>query len=126
MQIWNADSEGLLDMYADDTLTVEYTHTEKINGIESYKKYLQFTYRTFPDIKIYISEIMPNKKENTATVFWYYKGTHQNNRLFGVEPVAKPVVVNAMTLLKFSDKKVIAEKGIIDNLSLLMQLNPQP
>lgn len=123
MQIWSADSEGLLDIYAVEDLVVEYTHLPKIEGIESYKKVLQSTYQSFPDLKIHIDEIFVNKKENSVTVFWNYTGTHQNNQLFGVQPSGKKIAVNGMSWLQFEDNKVVHEKGIVDNLSLLMQLN---
>ncbi len=124
MQIWNADSEGMLDVFADKNLVVEYTHFEKVEGIENYKKFLQTFYHSFPDLKVNIAEIILNKKDESATVFWNYSGTHQNDKIFGVEPAGKKIVVNAMSYLKFKNKKVIYEKGIVDNLSLLMQLNP--
>lgn len=123
MQIWNADSEGLLDIYADEELMVEYTHLQKIEGIEAYKKVLQSTYHSFPDMQMKIDEIIVNKKDNSATVFWSYTATHQNDKIFGVEPSGKKIMLNGMTYLKFENNKVIHEKGILDNLSLLMQLN---
>src|SRR5699024_4573090 len=124
MQIWYADSEGMLDIFADKNLTVEYTHFEKIEGIENYKTFLKSFYHSFPDLKVDVAEIFLNKKDDSATVFWNYSGTHQNDKIFGVEPADKKIVVNAMSYLKFKNKKVIYEKGIVDNLSLLMQLNP--
>ena len=124
MQIWNADSEGLLDVYADENLIVEYTHFKRLEGVEAYKKFLQATYKSFPDLKVDVSEIIPNKKDSSAIVFWNYIGTHQNDAIFGVEPSGKEIGVNGMTFLKFKDKKVVYEKGMLDNLSLLMQLNP--
>lgn len=125
MQIWNADSEGLLDIYADKNLTVDYTHTGRMEGIENYKRFLQATYSSFPDMKVHINDIIANKKDESVTVFWNFTATHQNNRLFGVEPNGTPIKVSGMSFLKFKDKKVVHEQGIIDNLSLLMQLNPQ-
>lgn len=123
MQIWNADSEGLLDIYAAEDIVVEYTHLPRVEGIEQYKQALQGIYRSFPDMKIHVDEISVNKKENTVTVFWNYTGTHQNVKIFGVEPSGKKIAVNGMSFLQFEDNKVVHEKGIVDNLSLLMQLN---
>lgn len=124
MQIWNADSEGLLDVYADESLVVEYTHLKRLEGVEAYKKFLQATYKSFPDLKVNVVEVIPNKKDSSAIVFWNYTGTHQNDPIFGVEPTGKEIGVNGITFLKFKDKKVVYEKGMLDNLSLLMQLNP--
>lgn len=123
MQIWNADSEGLLDVYASKDLVVEYTHFQKIVGVADYKAFLQTTYKTFPDLKIHVAEVIPNKKKKSATLLWNYSGTHQNNVLFGVKPEEKKIAVHGMTVLTIKNKKIIHEKGIVDNLNLLMQLN---
>lgn len=125
MQIWNADSEGLLDIYAEPSLLVEYTHLQPIEGIAQYKSFLQTTYRTFSNLKVNIGEIITNKKEDSITVFWSFSGIHRENVLFGVQPSGKEVSVNAMTVLTVKKGKVVREKGIMDNLSLLMQLHPQ-
>lgn len=123
MHIWDADSEGMLDIYADKNLIVEYTHAAKMEGVEAYKIFLQNTYASFPDLKINLGEVICNKKESSITVFWNFSGTHQNNALFGVAPSGKVISINAMTVLTVKKGKVIHEKGIIDNLSMLMQLN---
>ncbi len=123
MHIWDADCQDLLDLYADDSITVQYTHFKEINGLSAYKNFLKSTYQTFPDIKITLGEVLVNKKDGNVTIFWKYTGTHQQNTLFGVEPSGKEISVNGMTVLKLKKGKVISEKGIIDNLSLLMQLN---
>lgn len=125
MQIWNANSEGLLDIYASPDLVVEYTHINPIKGVEDYKKFLQNTYQTFPDLKVNIMDIYPDKKQGNITVFWNYSGTHKKHPLFGVMPTGKKIAVNGMSFLQIKDKKVVLERGMIDNLSLLMQLNPQ-
>lgn len=124
MQIWNADSEGLLDIYAVEDIVVEYTHFQRIEGIEKYKRFLQNTYESFPDMRVSINTIHPNNRQENATVFWSYSGTHQKHNLFGVAPENRSVTVHGMTFIQFKNKKVIRERGIIDNLSLLMQLEP--
>lgn len=123
MQIWNTESEGLLDIYADEELIVEYTHIQRIEGVSDYKKFLQSHSQSFPDAKVTVGEIHTDKKNEKVTLFWNFSGTHQKHTLFGVMPSGKPISVNGMTLLTIKDKKVVKEKGILDNLSLLMQLN---
>jgi len=124
MQIWNADSEGLLDIYADPEIVIEYTHLNKIEGVENYKKFLQTIYHSFPDLKVNVVEVVPNKKDQSAVVFWNYTGTHKKDIIFGVQPSGKQIAINGISFLKFKNRKIIHEKGMLDNLSLLMQLNP--
>lgn len=123
MEIWNAGKEDLLNEFADDDLEVNYTHFEKTyNSISEYKAMLKETHEFFPDLKITLKEIIPGENGRSATISWEYNGTHKNGNLFGVESSGKKVAVQGMTLLRFQNGKVIEEKGIVDNLSLMMQL----
>ena len=123
MQIWSVGNENLLDNYADEKLIAEYTHFERpYKGISEYKLMLKMTYDYFPDLKIYLKNIIPNHTNKSVTVFWEYSGTHKNGNLFGVESSNREVKVNGVTLLETDNGLVIKEKGIVDNLSLIVQL----
>lgn len=123
MKVWNAGEEDLLDEFADKDLKVDYTHFEKTyNGVSEYKAILKQTHTFFPDLEITLEEIIPNENGHSATIIWEYNGTHEDGNLFGVESSGKKVTVRGITLLKFHKGKVKEEKGIVDNLSLMMQL----
>ncbi|NBC67036.1 MAG: hypothetical protein GVY07_15440 [Bacteroidetes bacterium] len=123
MKIWNAGEEDLLDDFADKYLKVDYTHFENTyNSISEYKAMLKQTHEFFPDLEITLENIIPSENGNSATIIWKYSGTHENGNLFGVESTGNNVTVSGMTLLKFQNGKVVEEKGIVDNLSLMMQL----
>lgn len=123
MQIWNAGNENQLDYLAGENLIVEYTHFERpYNGISGYKQMLRMTYNFFPDLKIEINRIIADEKDGIVIVFWEYNGTHKNGNLFGVESSGKKVSVNGISILTVENGLVVKESGIVDNLSLLMQL----
>lgn len=123
MKVWNAGSENLLDRYAHDNLKVDYTHFEQpYTGIPDYKSMLQMTHEYFPDLSITLNQVVPNEAENSTTVIWQYDGTHKSGKLFGIESSGKQVSVKGMTLLEVESGLVKKESGIVDNLSLVMQL----
>src|SRR5690625_135539 len=124
MQIWNADSEGLLDIYADPEIVIEYTHLNKIERVENYKKFLQTIYHFLPDLKVNEFEVVANKKDQGAVVFLNYTVTNKKDIIFGFQPSGKQIAINGISFLKFKNRKIIYEKGMLVNLSLLMQLNP--
>ncbi|MFD2034028.1 ester cyclase [Belliella marina] len=66
--------------------------------------------------------MIPNEKDNCVTVAWEYKGTHKNGDLFGVKSSGKQVSVKGMTLLELENGLIKKENGIMDNLSLIVQL----
>lgn len=84
------------------------------------------TYDYFPDLEITLERVIPHSKENCVTVLWQYTGTHKNGNLFGVEPSGKKVTVHGMTLLEIENGVVKSERGVVDNLSLVMQLGAFP
>ncbi|MEH0152490.1 ester cyclase [Limibacter armeniacum] len=123
MKIWNAGNADLLYKYADSDIIADYTHFEKsYRGIADYKSVLEMTYNFFPDLKITIENLLPDEAEQKITVEWKYDGTHKNGNLFGVESSGKKISVSGITILEIKNGLVIKEKGIVDNLSLLMQL----
>ncbi len=123
MQIWSVGNENLLDKFADEKLIAEYTHFERpYTGILEYKLMLKMTYDFFPDLKINLKNLISNETDKSVTVFWEYSGTHKNGNLFGVESSNKAVKINGITLLETDNGLVVKEKGIVDNLSLIMQL----
>lgn len=123
MKIWSARNAELLDKYADANIIADYTHFEKpYKGIADYKSMLEMTYDFFPNFKITIQDLIPKESEQKVTVEWKYDGTHKNGNLFGVESSGKKISVSGITILEIKNGLVIKEKGIVDNLSLIMQL----
>mgnify|MGYP006431824085 FL=1 len=123
MKIWSAGNADLLDKYADANIVADYTHFEKpYKGITDYKSMLEMTYDFFPDLRITINNMILNESEQKVTVEWKYDGTHKNGNLFGVESSGEKISVSGITILEIENGLVIKEKGIVDNLSLVMQL----
>lgn len=123
MQVWTAGQEDLLFQFAHKDLEVHYSHFNKTyKGIEAYRSVLEMTHKFFPDLNIRIKDILSNENNNTVTIFWEYEGTHVAGNLFGAEPSGRKVRVSGITVLFIEDGFVKDERGIVDNLSLLMQL----
>lgn len=123
MKVWNAGEENRLDQYAHPGIEVSYTHFEEAyRGIPSYKEMLRMTHHYFPDMRIELESSLPNENASGVTVFWSYEGTHQNGELFGVQATGKLVSVRGMSYLEVQEGLIKSETGIVDNLSLIMQL----
>lgn len=122
MKIWNAGQCDLLDKYASTALSVDYSHfPQTIEGIPDYKEMLKMTYEYFPDLKISIDRTYGQNQ--SITVIWTYWGTFTNGELFGKKANNQDVKVSGMTVLEIDENAlVVNEKGIVDNLSLAMQI----
>jgi steroid delta-isomerase-like uncharacterized protein len=121
MQVWSAGGDGLLDELAHSQLVVDYTHFDApFEGIAAYREMLQTTDTFFPDLTVHITETAGCDAQ--VTLKWYYTGSLQAGELFGVQANGQAVEVPGMTLLTFEDGLVRREAGVVDNLTLLMQL----
>jgi predicted ester cyclase len=76
--------------------------------------------RLFPDLEITAEEVVAS--ENSAVVRWTYRATHQCGVLFGVEAAGRRVEVQGITLYRIDRGVVRHEEGVVDNLSLMSQL----
>jgi steroid delta-isomerase-like uncharacterized protein len=121
LSAWNAGFEDVVDRLAHPELIVQYTHFgEPVKGVERFKDVLRQTHHYFPDLTIQVDEIIAEGAQ--VVVAWTYEGTHQQEALFDVQPSGKRVRVSGITVYRITGGKVIEERGIVDNLSLMMQL----
>jgi steroid delta-isomerase-like uncharacterized protein len=122
MRIWNAGQSDLLNKYASEDITVNYSHFSKeIRGISDYEEMLKMTYGYFPDLQIAINKTYAHDK--AITLHWTYEGTFKNGELFGIKAGNQKVTVSGITILEFDKNElVVKDQGIVDNLSLAMQI----
>ena len=57
-----------------------------------------------------------------VVVVWHYEGTHQQGEVFGMAPAGRRVRVAGVTTYRIAGGKVAEEYGVVDNLSLMQQL----
>ena len=125
IQAWNAGRHQIVDELAAPDLTVSYTHfPQAFEGPESFKAMLSQTHRFFPDLAIEVHDVVA--EDDRAAVRWTYRGTFREGEMFGVEAAGQPVEVTGVTIYRIADGKVKSERGIVDNLALMMQLGAEP
>jgi steroid delta-isomerase-like uncharacterized protein len=121
MQAWSVGGENIVDTLAAPNLTVFYSHfPAPIQGVEQFKEILRQTHASFPDLKLTVQAVLGEGDQ--FVVHWRYQGTHQKGEVFGIQPRGQPVSVSGITFLRVNNGKVVEERGIVDNFSLLQQL----
>jgi len=121
LQAWKAGSSQIVDELAAGDLVVSYTHfTEPLRGAEAFKQMLGQTHQFFPDLQIRAEEVIAT--EETAVVRWRYQATHHAGELFGVSAAGQVVEVAGISIYRIRDGRVFEELGVVDNLSLMAQL----
>jgi steroid delta-isomerase-like uncharacterized protein len=125
IQAWNAGHLHIVDELAASDLTVAYTHfPEPLRGPEAFKHMLSQTHSYFPDLAVEVEEVVAT--EDRAAVEWIYRGTFQSGEMFGVEATGQTVEVKGLTIYEIEDGEVKVERGLVDNLGLMMQLGALP
>lgn len=121
IQAWNVGHLDIVDELAASDLTVSYTHfPEPFQGPDAFKQMLSQTHRFFPDLSLEVHQVIAD--ERRAVVHWTYRGTFQEGEMFGVEASGQSVDVTGITIYRIADGKVQREQGVVDNLTLMMQL----
>lgn len=121
MQVWTVGQAHQLKDLAAEDLMVNYSHfPEPYTSRASFQAMLEQTHSMFPDLKLYVDELIEAKEKHT--VKWHYEGHFKEGELFGVQADNQAVFVQGISVLQIEDGLVIKEEGMVDNLSLAMQI----
>jgi steroid delta-isomerase-like uncharacterized protein len=125
IQAWTAGRREIVDDLAAEDLVVDYTHfPEPARGPEAFKAVLAETHRYFPDLTLTVDDVVSDG--NRAVVRWTYRGTFRDGEMFGVEASGQEVEVAGVSTIDVSGGAVQREQGIVDNLTLMMQIGAMP
>jgi steroid delta-isomerase-like uncharacterized protein len=121
LKAWNVEGEAIVDELGASDLVVSYTHfPEPLRGPQAFKQVLRSTHAYFPDLEITAEEVIAT--EDAAVVRWFYRATLRAGKLFGVEAAGQRVEVRGITIYHVVAGLVLREEGVVDNLSLMAQL----
>lgn len=114
-----------MEELADPGIVVSYTHfPEPLRGVQAFQQALAQTYEYFPDIETTAEEVIATG--DRAVVRWAYRGTHQHGEMFGLSSTGRQVEVPGITIYQVKDGKVVAESGLVNTFSLMLQLGAAP
>jgi steroid delta-isomerase-like uncharacterized protein len=121
IHVWGVGHLDLLEQFAAPDIVVDYTHfPTPLRGRAAFRSLLEGTFAFFPDLAISPEEPVVEAAE--AVVRWTYAGTHRQGELFGMQPAGRQIRVSGITVYRVENGRVVQERGVVDNLSLLRQL----
>jgi steroid delta-isomerase-like uncharacterized protein len=122
LQVWSVGNLEILEELAHSDLVVRYSHfPAPVEGPAAFRGVLEETFSYFPDLKTTAKTVLVQGDQ--AAVEWHYEGTLTNGVLSGVEANGQWVRVSGITLYRIQDEKVVEERGVVDLLGLMAQLN---
>jgi steroid delta-isomerase-like uncharacterized protein len=92
-------------------------------GPQGYMKILGMMRSGFPDIQWTLEEMVA--ENDTVAARFIMRGTHQAT-FFGVPASGKKIQVQAVNFYRFSNGKIVEERGQPDLLALLQQIGAVP
>jgi len=98
-------------------------HLEPLRGPQGYLSIIGMMRNGFPDIQWTLEELIAEQDKVAAR--FTMRGTH-DGMFFGVPPSGKKISVQAMNFYRFSDGKIVDERGQPDLLGLLQQIGAVP
>jgi predicted ester cyclase len=115
---WNAgDVEGYLSMF-DPSLLHHGLGPEPLD-VKGNRAFYERLARGFPGCQLVIDDILV--EEDRVAVRLRLVGEHKGE-FMGIDPTARPIVVNGQTMLTFKDGRVVERWTTVDLAALLRQL----
>lgn len=113
-----SDRTGYFGLY-DDNVVLHGFPPGLPPGLAGLKAFYGGLWQAFPDCHLELSNVV-TQGDRVATMY-NFKATHKGE-FVGVPATNKRVDITGMTILRFSDTKVVERWNVADMLSLLQQI----
>ena len=123
----NQGNMDVLDHVLADTFTYHDPANPGVTSRDDYKQFVTALRTTFPDIHFTIEDEVADGDQ--LALRWTMRGTHRGDLVMPagpIPPTGKQVQVSGITLIRFTEGKVVEEWQNADNLGFLQQLGVIP
>lgn len=90
-----------------------------VHGPDGYMESLSLFHEAFPDIQIEILNQIA--EDDWVTIHYLFRGTHEQE-LAGIPPTGRQVTIEAVSLSRVRDGKIVEEHSFVDNMHVFRQL----
>ncbi len=123
----NQGNMDVLDHVLADTFTYHDPANPEVTSRDDYKQFVTALRTAFPDIHFTIEDEVADGDQ--LAIRWTVRGTHRGDLVTPqgpIPPTGKQVQVSGITLIRFTEGKVVEEWQNADNLGFLQQLGVIP
>jgi steroid delta-isomerase-like uncharacterized protein len=123
-EFWNKGNQSLADQF----FAPNYTHHDASTpdfgqGPEGERKRATLYRTAFPDLRLTVEDTIAEGE--TVMTRWSCRGTHKGE-LGGIAPTGKQVTISGVTIVRFSNGKMVEGYVNWDALGLMQQLGVVP
>lgn len=123
-EFWNRGNLSLADQFFAPIYTHHDASTPDFGqGPESERKRATLYRTAFPDLRLTVEDLITENEMVTAR--WSCRGTHKGD-LGGIAPTGKQINITGVTILRFSNGKMVEGYVNWDALGLMQQLGVVP
>jgi steroid delta-isomerase-like uncharacterized protein len=123
-EFWNKGNQSLAEQFFAPTYTHHDASTPDFGqGPESEKKRANLYRTAFPDLRLTIQDIIAEGE--TVMTRWSCQGTHKGD-LNGIAPTGKQINISGVTIVRFSNSKMVEGYVNWDALGMMQQLGVVP
>ena len=117
---WNNGNLDVIDELVASDYELDVPNAPKeFRGPEGFKEFIQMFRTAFPDLTLSVEDRVVNGDKIADRITAH--GTHEGE-FMGIEPTGTEIEVTSMVIHYFEDGRVVADRGLLDNLGLLQQL----
>ena len=122
-KVWNQKRKDLVEEFVDESYQIHLDtgdHWEgKTLSHQEFKKRLDFSFKSFPDINFEITSAI--EEENHVAITWILTGTNLGE-IGGFPPTNKKIKTNGMTIYHFNGKLISGHTQVFDRNKVTRQL----
>lgn len=121
---WNEfDPEQFRALHSNDF--IDYDSDERNKDIDSFIEGIRSLYRTFPDFKATVCDLIIDNSSGKVAIRWTATGTH-SQPFMGIAPTGKNVKFSGIEIIELKDGLICSRHGQWDAIDILFQISDPP
>ncbi len=102
-----------------DDACIIYGFPEGFEGKEGLKQFYNMLWQAFPDLRVNVEDMI--EEDDKIAVRFTTSGTHKGEFL-GLKPTDKQISFDSITILKFTNNKIVERWQCTNEIAMLKQL----
>jgi steroid delta-isomerase-like uncharacterized protein len=123
-QFWNQKKFDTIEqLVSPDCRLHGHADNDEVVGMAEFQQFAQALQKAFPDIQIEVEDTISEGDRTVAR--WVSRGTHQGE-FMGIPPTGKKIFVRGVSVVRFSDGKMVESWDSWDKFGMLQSLGALP
>lgn len=118
---WNEFNPELFRALHSDEF-IDYDSESRASDIDSFIEGIKSLYRTFPDFRAVVSDLIIDNSSGKVAIRWTATGTH-SQPFMGIAPTGRSVKFNGIEIIELREGLICGRWGQWDAIDILFQMS---